>query len=169
MAGVKTDKEKLNRTLEVVVNILHEENINDWFIFFGTLLGIVRENSCIQGDDDLDIMINCDYQQLRNSFEKRGFFFMQGKHGIKNPDKILKSEPTQEFGSIDFYFCEVNGADYYTPWHSVKAKNCLPLYKQSWKSTVLNLPNDYMGKIVLMYGEDWKIPRPGHCPTNIVV
>ena len=32
MAGINTDKEKLNRTLEVVANILHEENINDWFI-----------------------------------------------------------------------------------------------------------------------------------------
>ena len=58
MVGEKTDKEKLNNTLEVVVNILHEEDINDWFIFFGTLLGIIREDSCIQGDDDFDIMIN---------------------------------------------------------------------------------------------------------------
>lgn len=51
MSGINTDKEKLNRTLEKVCNILNENNINDWFIMFGTLLGIVRENSCIQGDN----------------------------------------------------------------------------------------------------------------------
>ena len=82
MAGKKTDKEKLNRTLEKVCFILNKNNINDWFIFFGTLLGIVRENSCIQGDDDLDIMINCDYEKLRSSFEEEGFIFTS-KFGIK--------------------------------------------------------------------------------------
>jgi hypothetical protein len=29
MAGTHTEKEKLNRTLQVVANILREENIND--------------------------------------------------------------------------------------------------------------------------------------------
>lgn len=48
MAGIYTDKEKLNRTLEKVCSILNENNINDWFIFFGTLLGIVREDRCCE-------------------------------------------------------------------------------------------------------------------------
>ena len=170
MAGIRTDKEKLNRTLEIVANILREENINDWFIFFGTLLGIIREDSCIEGDDDLDIMINCDYQQLRNVFEKRGFVFMQGKYGIKNPDKILKSEPTQEFGSIDFYMCNVNElGDFHTPWHGVISTNSYvdinnkSLIKLPWNNTVLSMPNNYEQKLVNMYG-DWKTPQSKSCP-----
>lgn len=160
MAGINTDKEKLNRTLEVVANILHEENINDWFIFFGTLLGIVRENSCIQGDDDIDIMINCDYQQLRSAFEKKGFIFMQGKHGIKNPDTILKSEPTQEFASFDFYMCNVNeSGEFYTKWSNVWVANWYPIVKKKWKSQTLNLPNEYSKKVINMYGENWQIPQ----------
>ena len=173
MAGIRTDKEKLNRTLEIVASILREENINDWFIFFGTLLGIIREDSCIEGDDDLDIMINCDYQQLRNVFEKRGFVFMQGKYGIKNPDKILKSEPTQEFGSIDFYMCNVNElGDFHTPWHGVIATNSYidinqkSLEKLAWNNTALNIPNNYKEKLTNMYG-DWKTTQSKSCNMHI--
>jgi len=170
MAGTETDKEKLNHTLEKVCNILNKSNINDWFIFFGTLLGIIRENSCIKGDNDLDIMINHDYRLIRTIFEKQGFEFIPYIRK-KEPFRqlLLKSQPTEEFASFDFYFCKVNDTDYYTPWHKVKVKNCQPFDKLPWRSTTLNLPNDYMDKIVLMYGEDWKTPRSGHCPMNIVV
>ena len=165
MAGTRTDQKKLNHTLEVVANILHEENINDWFIFYGTLLGIVRENSCIQGDDDLDIMINCDYQQLRSAFEKKGFTFMEGKYGIKNPDTILKSKPTQEFGSFDFYMCNVNeSGDFYTPWEQTWLRNAYEDKKvksfevKKWRSTFLQLPHNPEDRLSLMYG-DWQVPR----------
>jgi hypothetical protein len=169
MAGINTDKEKLNRTLEFVANILHEENINDWFIFFGTLLGIVRENSCIQGDDDLDIMINCDYQQLRNTFEKRGVIFTS-KFGINNSKTILKSEPTQEFASFDFYICNVNeSGDFYTPWHRVNASEPKPFITKEWWSTTLNLPDGYLQKIISMYGKDWEIPQSKSCKMGLDV
>jgi len=166
MAGEATDVVKLNHTLERVVKILHDCKINDWFIMFGTLLGIVRENSCIQGDDDIDIMINCDYQQLRDSFEKEGFIFTSA-HGIRNSKMMLKSESTEEFGSFDFYFCEVSEGDYYTPWHKVKAVNCLPLSSKNWRSVSLNLPNDYLNKIITMYGSNWKTPRGQSCRSYI--
>jgi hypothetical protein len=167
MAGTKTDKEKLNRTLEKVCSILNENNINDWFIMFGTLLGIVRENSCIQGDDDLDIMINCDYQHLRSTFEKEGFNFTSD-FGIKNSEKILKSKPCDKYASFDFYMCDVNEyGDFYTPWHRVKSRKSKPFTTKEWRSTTLNLPNGYLEKIVSMYGKDWEIPQSGSCRMEI--
>jgi hypothetical protein len=176
MAGKHTDKEKLNRTLEKVCGILNENNIQDWFIMFGTLLGIVRENSCIQGDDDLDIMINCDYQHLRSTFEKQGFNFMVGNYGIKNPDTILKSHPTQEFGSVDFYMCNVNeSGDFHTPWNRNHISNCYinsiekSFIKHPWRNTVLNLPNDYENKLICMYGSDWRVPQARSCKMGIPI
>ena len=174
MAGKHTGKEKLNCTLEKVCNILRENNINDWFIFYGTLLGIVRDDSCIQGDDDLDIMINCDYQHLRSTFEKQGFNFMVGNYGIKNPDTILKSHPTQEFGSVDFYMCNVNkSGDFHTPWHGVISTDSYVnidtktfVYKE-WSSTVLQLPNNYESKLINMYGPSWKVPQSKSCSMHI--
>jgi len=90
MSGRTENKEKLNHTLETIVNILHEENIEDWFIMFGTLLGIIREDGCIEkvlryrhSDKfrlrqvekcyDIDILINFDYDKLKSVFEKMGF------------------------------------------------------------------------------------------------
>jgi len=169
MAGQTVSKEKLNRTLEKVCGILNENHIHDWFIFFGTLLGIVRENSCIEGDDDLDIMINCDYQKLRSTFEQEGFIFTS-QYGIKNPDTILKTEPCNKYGSIDFYICNVNkSGDFHTPWHGVTSTNSYVnvdtktfIYKE-WLSKFLQLPNNYESKIINMYGSNWKVPQSRSC------
>ena len=30
----------------------------EYFIFYGTLLGIIRENNIIKGDDDIDFLVN---------------------------------------------------------------------------------------------------------------
>lgn len=167
MAGTATDKEKLNHTLEKVCSILNENNINDWFIFFGTLLGIVRENSCIQGDDDLDIMISIDsFENARTILLDEGF-----KLQIDN-GRILKTKPCDRYGSIDFYVCNVNASgDFHTPWHGVISTNSYldltlkTFITKDWKSTVLNLPKDYEQKLVNMYG-DWKTPSGRHCPIR---
>ena len=53
--GNNNSQEKLNNTLIKITNLLNENNIHDWFIGYGTLLGIVREDSCIENDDDIDI------------------------------------------------------------------------------------------------------------------
>ena len=36
----------------------------EYFIFYGTLLGIVRENNIIKGDDDVDFMVNYKSKKL---------------------------------------------------------------------------------------------------------
>ncbi len=172
MSGIYTDQKKLNSTLEKACSILNENNINDWFIFFGTLLGIVRENSCIDGDNDLDIMINCDYQELRAIFDKEGFKFTYA-HGIGRSNKILKTAPCDTYGSIDFYMCEKNEfGDFHTPWHGVVSTDSYididnkSFIKFPWNNTVLNMPNNYEQKLVNMYG-DWKTPQSKQCRMHI--
>ena len=41
-----------------IIKLLNDNNIMNLFIGYGTLLGIIRENSCIDGDDDIDIIID---------------------------------------------------------------------------------------------------------------
>lgn len=156
MSGSYTEKEKLNFTLKKVSKILNENHINDWFIFFGTLLGIIRENSCIEGDDDIDIMISHDYQKLRDVFESEGFKFTSA-HGIGGSKRILKSVPTHEFCSFDFYICEDIMGDYLSRWQNVIVKD-VQIEKKEWDSVLLNLPNDPIPKLEKMYGENWRTP-----------
>ena len=57
MAGKKETSVKLNKTLLFLITLLNDNNIKNWFVCYGTLLGLVRENSCIDNDDDIDIII----------------------------------------------------------------------------------------------------------------
>jgi phosphorylcholine metabolism protein LicD len=54
MVGIENSKEILNKTLLFYAELFKEHNITDWFIGYGTLLGIIRGNSCIEGDDDVE-------------------------------------------------------------------------------------------------------------------
>ena len=52
-----TNKETLNNTLQKISIVLNNSSVKEWFISYGTLLGIVRDFSCISHDDDIDICV----------------------------------------------------------------------------------------------------------------
>lgn len=156
MAGEYTDNVRLNNTLVRVCDVLQSHSINDWFIMFGTLLGITRDGNCIQGDDDIDIMINHDYDELRDIFEKTGFVFTS-KYGIKRPDTIMKTEPNDTYGSVDFYMCVVDDNHYYTPWQNVELRD-VSIVRETWKNTTIHKPNNTELRLEKMYGTNWRSP-----------
>lgn len=168
MSGKETDVEKLNHTLERVVDILHTEKLSDWCIMYGTLLGIVREDGCIDGDNDIDIIINCKYEKIKTIFEKYNF-----KRQDENPF-IFKTLPSEEYSSVDFYISKVNDDGVWdVTWNRNKISNCyVDLHKRTfiekkWRSTILHLPNDYENKLVSMYG-NWKKPKKySPCPRPL--
>ena len=57
MAGSETSIENLSFSIETFSEALAEKKC-EHFLFFGSLLGIVRENSPIKGDDDVDFYVN---------------------------------------------------------------------------------------------------------------
>ena len=70
MIGIKNPQEKLNGTLLIIARLLNSNNITNWFAGYGTLLGIIREGSCINNDDDVDIICNRDdYDAIKNILE----------------------------------------------------------------------------------------------------
>lgn len=176
MAGKRQNKEKLNTTLEKVCNILHTEGIKDWCIMYGTLLGIVRENGCIEGDDDIDIIINYDYSSIKSIFRKYNFHFywkIRGCGGFRGNVVLAKTKPTNSLSSVDFYIADVNQEGIFdVRWMKNKISNCYvdlnkkTFVEKNWKSTTLHLPNDYESKLVSMYGHDWRTPKSVSCPTN---
>ena len=69
-----TNSEILNKTLKKVAILLNDNCIDEWFISYGTLLGIIRNNSCIDHDDDVDIIIDHKYFDAMKKFlEDDGF------------------------------------------------------------------------------------------------
>tara|TARA_Y100000588_G_C14074602_1_gene847349 strand:- start:22 stop:594 length:573 start_codon:yes stop_codon:yes gene_type:complete len=166
----KNSKKKLNSTLLFLINILNSNNIKNWFIGYGTLLGIVRENSCIDGDDDIDII--CDKKNrsvLLKSMLKNGFKFTYG-YGIGNSKKILKTVPTDTYASIDFYMASIDKrGNFKDEWENVIWSECYnennELKKYIWNENIIYFPFNYKTKLINRYGKKWRIPQNNKGPS----
>ena len=156
-AGSKQNSKKLNDDLKIISNILNDNNINNWFIAYGTLLGIIRENSCIDNDDDVDII--CDIKnkdKLLNILKDRYKNFDYNAN--KNRDIIVLREPI----AVDIYMADIDkDGNFYDKWNKIKWTNCFKdnkLIKKIWKDNIIYLPNNYIKHIENKYGKNWKIP-----------
>jgi hypothetical protein len=164
MVGYNCTQKVLNNTLYCIVKILSENNIKNWFVAYGTLLGIIREDSCIDGDDDVDIVIeSIHYDTLKTSLEKCGFEFDYG-HGIGDSKKILKTKQRKDYASVDFYFSSVDeNGTFNDEWNIVVWTNCYDhskkLIEYSWKDVELKLPFNSETKLAKRYGDDWRTPK----------
>ena len=143
----------------------------EYFIFFGTLLGITRENRLIDGDDDIDFYINLkNRNQLINDLKignidvdltlsvNKNKSFLQVKRVVQNEILIT-----------DFYFYESNieknfiiekwnfeGGTHDKSKHlRIPKKFIYPLKKISFKDAVLFLPNEKELICEFLYGRNW--------------
>ena len=159
MAGSAQPVEKLNHTLIYFVNLLNELEVEDWFISYGTLLGMVRDNSCIDGDDDIDI---CVHEKHFSIIKKKLDDLKFKPHPIapQNTNGILKTLDTEELCSIDFYFCSVNEeGDYHDKWERVTWSKCTDeqgeIPSVLFENTKINIPHGSVTKLENRYGPTW--------------
>lgn len=122
MAGIKQDKEKLNATLLNIAEIFFFNDIEEWFIVYGTLLGITRKNSCINEDDDVDIICNQKYYiKTLTLLLKNGYKL---DPNINSP-YIIKTLADEKSASIDIYMAEVdNSKNYIDLWEHIIWEKC---------------------------------------------
>jgi len=172
---MSNNNNKYNETLEFVVNMLNKSGLSDWCIMYGTLLGIIRDGGCIEGDDDIDIVIRYNYDSFRSLLESNGFVLNDKLiNSIEGRDHraILKTTETEEYASVDFYLLD-NYEDYqYVPWHNTHIKELYldkenRLYvEKKWLSVTLQLPYEAERKLYRMYG-NWHQPNSRHCPPDV--
>ena len=165
--GVPITKEKLNKTLIQITKDLNEYKIENWFIAYGTLLGIVRNDSCIECDDDVDIIISKDdSDKLHKLIKDKGY-----KYDIIEKKKMIYNKFTRillndDLGPIDFYIAIKKNNDYNDTWEKVTWTNVNPILKKKWNGVNLNLPNNFINKLEKRYGKDWRTPRQWKGPRN---
>lgn len=159
MAGSKETKEALNDTLLFIIKLLKEHQIDSWFIGYGTLLGMIRENSCIHGDDDVDIIIHKKhYDALKSILVNNGFILALSKSGI------IKTKRKNNFASIDFYMASVDmNGNFYDSWEKVTWSKCYDengqLIERKWNDEILYIPFNSEEKLRNRYGSTWRIPK----------
>jgi len=160
-AGRPTSKSKLNSTLTYIVNLLQKHKIKNWFIGYGTLLGIVRGNSCIDKDDDIDIIMDETHHEVLLKILKENNFDLS--HSSK---RIVKTIENPNFASIDFYMATIDKeGNFFDTWERIKWSRCLnvqgKLNERLWNGVTLHLPNDCEAKLQHCYGKDWRTPKKG--------
>jgi len=87
-----------------VAELLNRSGIN-WCVFFGTLLGLVRDGDVIKGDDDIDIYVPLEERSaLIEALHREGFEWRQDPPNHSEYFMQIKREVDGEVGLIDFYF-----------------------------------------------------------------
>jgi hypothetical protein len=179
MAGTKMSKEILNDTLIFICTLLNNANLQDWFICYGTLLGIVREDGCIDNDDDVDIIISeKHYDTLKDLLLKNNIELDIG-HGIRNSKNILKTkvkiiDNKVKYASIDIYMSRPDKeSNVYDKWTNMLVKDCYvdnttkTFVEKMWNGHKLYLPNNYIQKLENAYGKDWTIKKDKKMPQGL--
>ena len=163
MTGRKETSEKLNKTLLFIITLLNDNNIDKWFVCYGTLLGLVREDSCIENDDDIDIIIEKGhFDVVKKLLHDNGFCFEYG-YQIRDSRKIIKTKATSVYTTIDIYMGEFNGENVLDLWNILDIKDCFvdnekkTFVEKIWNEQRVYFPNNYERILLNRYGNDWKI------------
>lgn len=151
----------------------------DYFIFFGTLLGLTRGQDLIEGDDDIDIFVpienrniiihkitsidafKINFDKICNKFEH----FMQVDSSVNNRSSL-----------IDFYFFEnkpdvdfiVDRWNFLGKCHIEKCalhipkKFIFPIINEEFFGEKIKLPACKELLCEWLYGESWRTPRKKH-------
>lgn len=164
MAGERNDKLLLNKTLMFIIKLLNDNNIRNWFIGYGTLLGIIRENSCIDGDDDVDIIIDKRNYNIVKQLLIKYHIEIEYGCGIGESKNILKTKKNNEYCSVDFYMASVDAkGNFCDTWENVIWSECYnennELIRHTWNENIMYLPFNYEKKLINRYGKDWRIPQ----------
>jgi hypothetical protein len=154
MGGQKQPSGKLNFTLLSIVLLLNHYKIKNWFVGYGTLLGLVRNHSCIENDDDIDIMIDQhNVSDIKKILKKHGFTI-----NINKPN-FINTHTTDTHAQIDFYLYDVEHKNANDTWSNIVWSDCFPLIKCNWNMGILYLPQEFELKLKNRYGENWRIPQ----------
>ena len=140
----------------------------EWFIFFGSLLGVVRDGRLIDQDDDIDIYVNYSYREevLRRIESSNSQVTINNKFFIQL-NRIVNGER----GCIDLYFYTQERGDFILErWnffglcdnehYHLKLSNLLiyPIKNVNFNGDFINVPNQSEKLVRILYGRKWNTP-----------
>ena len=173
MAGTKQTSEKLNKTLLFLITLLSDNKVNNWFVCYGTLLGLVRENSCIDKDDDIDIIIEKSNFDILTKLLIENNFKLEYGYDIKNSKHIIKTKTTSDYSSIDIYMGDYNNENVKDLWNKLTIRDCYSdtenktFIEKKWNGQKIYYPNNYERILINRYGNDWKIKQDKKIPQTM--
>lgn len=157
-------RRKILRYMAVnTVKIFNENNI-DYYIDYGTLLGIYREKDIILDDNDVDICV-FDTQEFHDKIPKM-------KKEFKNKNLVIEKQnwsayrvyypPFRYF--CDIYLVRQEGdiiKDAVTPKSDIPMSMVGNKSIIKWEGVDVKCPEKIHDLLVFRYGEDYMIPKRG--------
>lgn len=149
----------------LLFNKIAKANDFRFVLFWGTLLGAIRENGFIKHDFDIDV-VSCDEDKLLDIiplFQKEGFLFI--RYYTSKARTMYSFSKDGVF--IDVYIAKNAGADkYYLCGAKIPASFIDRTEFFSFIGENFLIPQEYEKILVMIYGKDWRIPQDknGHFP-----
>lgn len=155
----KTARENLGRLKQV----FDKEGI-PFFIFFGTLLGALREKGFILHDTDTDVVL---FESHREAFiralpklEAQGIILAR----TTKEDRVVSLY--REGSYIDIYFARLERSFgrsfWYLDYSSIRKKDLLSFRRHNFLGLDLLIPERSEAIMKSLYGRDWKTPIEGY-------
>lgn len=184
MAGNSLSQASMKSALKKFSEELQKNKI-EHFIFFGTLLGLIRDGGPIVGDDDVDFYVNqIFYNRTRDLLSSLGF----------NLDYSSAPNNTKHFIQVngqldniqvraDFYFYNSNLDENYLlePWNFLANPNdknnvlklpkplVFPLKIIPYEDTEVFIPQHSKIICEFLYGKNWSIPKKKKTEYRVVM
>jgi lipopolysaccharide cholinephosphotransferase len=153
-------QEELTSMFIGVIDFLKESNI-PIILYYGTLLGFVRDNSFISGDDDIDVLVSKkDFVKLKTFISKKMKTNSHIKFGIVI-DYFFQLY-YNGLGPFDFYSYDIDNDNILIKWDGgilYPQKYIFPLESTNWHGFQVYIPNNSEAILQMTYGENWKIPK----------
>ena len=150
----------------------------EYFIFYGTLLGLVREGDILEKDDDIDILINRKHlHEVIDRLDKHeGELTFANNPNVNYTDHFRQATRHQDgvktFADFYFYDTEIKPGFIVDRWnihgawqdpnmHILIPENIVfPLVKKTYKKYgELSLPAQCVPCLEYLYGTGWMHPR----------
>lgn len=160
MGKIKKTTKELNLLFNNVMKFLKNCNIT-MILFYGSLLGYHRDNSFIDMDDDIDVIVSeIDFNLLLEFIKNKIYMNYNLKVGIKN-ENILQLF-YNDIGPFDIYKFEQHNNDILLKWDGnllYEKELIFPLSKVNFNNYDIFIPNLTEKILIITYGENWFIPQ----------
>ena len=160
----------LTDALKIISNILIKQKV-EHFVFFGTLLGLIRDKKLIRDDDDIDFYVNIKDRRklIKLLLKKKIDVILNKKPNTTNYFLQVNLKHNKQQTKIDFYFYTSNKFNQFIverwnfdgkPFDKEKFLRIpkvfiFPIIKQKINNIHLQLPNKPELTCEYIYGSKW--------------
>jgi hypothetical protein len=142
-------------------SVMDKHNIH-YGLWFGTLLGAIREKGFIKHDEDTDIFVLAESREevLNALFD----FEAVGLRVIRYKEDILSFMRDDDY--IDIYFYKKSLNQRVTVDNGIDGKYLESVKMIEFLGTEFPVPTEAEDVLTILYGDDWHIPKEGSKPVN---